>query len=152
MSTWVTTYIALGSNLDDPTSQLRRAINALDQLPHSILVAKSSLHSSKPVGFVKQPDFINAVVCLKTQLLPEVLLSHLHAIEQAQGRVRLPEQRFGPRTLDLDLLLYGDQIIQMPNLTVPHYAMYDRPFVLVPLNEIAPDLVLPNGKRVKECL
>lgn len=141
------TYIALGSNLNQPKQQLNQAIQALAQLPASQLMATSSFYQSKPLGPQDQPDYVNAVVCLNTELSPLDLLDHLQQIEQQQGRVRL--RRWGERTLDLDILLYANLQMQSERLTLPHYAMTDREFVIVPLFEIAPDLVLPNGTALK---
>ncbi|MFU2088652.1 2-amino-4-hydroxy-6-hydroxymethyldihydropteridine diphosphokinase [Avibacterium avium] len=141
-------YIALGSNLATPVQQLENALQALQQLPHSQLVAVSHFYQSKPLGPQDQPDYVNAVACLATALAPLDLLDQLQRIEQEQGRVRL--RRWGERTLDLDILLYGDEIIQSERLTVPHYDMQHREFVIVPLYEIAPNLTLPDGKNVAD--
>ncbi|POY44963.1 2-amino-4-hydroxy-6-hydroxymethyldihydropteridine diphosphokinase [Avibacterium gallinarum] len=141
-------YIALGSNLATPVQQLENALQALQQLPHSQLVAVSHFYQSKPLGPQDQPDYVNAVACLTTALAPLDLLDQLQRIEQEQGRVRL--RRWGERTLDLDILLYGDEIIQSERLTVPHYDMQHREFVIVPLYDIAPNLTLPNGKNVAD--
>ncbi|MFZ7256647.1 2-amino-4-hydroxy-6-hydroxymethyldihydropteridine diphosphokinase [Avibacterium avium] len=141
-------YIALGSNLATPVQQLENALQALQQLPHSQLVAVSHFYQSKPLGPQDQPDYVNAVACLTTALAPLDLLDQLQRIEQEQGRVRL--RRWGERTLDLDILLYGDEIIQSERLTVPHYDMQHREFVIVPLYEIAPNLTLPDGKNVAD--
>ncbi|MFU2077046.1 2-amino-4-hydroxy-6-hydroxymethyldihydropteridine diphosphokinase [Avibacterium endocarditidis] len=141
-------YIALGSNLATPVQQLENALHALQQLPHSQLVAVSHFYQSKPLGPQDQPDYVNAVACLTTALAPLDLLDQLQRIEQEQGRVRL--RRWGERTLDLDILLYGDEIIQSERLTVPHYDMQHREFVIVPLYEIAPNLTLPDGKNVAD--
>ncbi|MFZ7134764.1 2-amino-4-hydroxy-6-hydroxymethyldihydropteridine diphosphokinase [Avibacterium avium] len=141
-------YIALGSNLATPVQQLENALHALQQLPHSQLVAVSHFYQSKPLGPQDQPDYVNAVACLATALAPLDLLDQLQRIEQEQGRVRL--RRWGERTLDLDILLYGDEIIQSERLTVPHYDMQHREFVIVPLYEIAPNLTLPDGKNVAD--
>ncbi|MFZ7201756.1 2-amino-4-hydroxy-6-hydroxymethyldihydropteridine diphosphokinase [Avibacterium avium] len=141
-------YIALGSNLATPVQQLENALQALQQLPHSQLVAISHFYQSKPLGPQDQPDYVNAVACLTTALAPLDLLDQLQRIEQEQGRVRL--RRWGERTLDLDILLYGDEIIQSERLTVPHYDMQHREFVIVPLYEIAPNLTLPDGKNVAD--
>lgn len=141
------TYIALGSNLNQPKQQLNHAIQALAQLPNSQLVAISSFYQSKPLGPQDQPDYVNAVVCLNTELSPLDLLEHLQQIERQQGRVRL--RRWGERTLDLDILLYANLQMQTERLTLPHYAMTQREFVIVPLFEIAPDLVLPDGTPLK---
>lgn len=141
-------YIALGSNLHTPLEQLKRALNALAQLPQTQLMAVSSFYRSKPLGPQDQPDYLNAVVEISTALSPLALLDELQRIENEQGRVRL--RRWGERTLDLDILLYGDEIIQTERLTVPHYDMHNREFVIVPLAEIAPNLILPNGQKLAE--
>ena len=140
-------YIAIGSNLDRPVDKARTAVRALADLHDSELVRVSSLYSSKPMGPADQPDYINAVALIRTTLPPLALLDALQAIELEHGRVR-KENRWGPRTLDLDVLLYGDQVIDTPRLTVPHYGMKIREFVLYPLQEIAPDLVLPDGETL----
>lgn len=144
-------YIAVGSNLAEPILQAKQAIEALKQLPQSQFIAASSLYSSTPMGPQDQPEYINAVVVIDTQLSPLALLDCTQAIEQEQGRERKAE-RWGPRTLDLDILLYGDEIIDSPRLTVPHYGMKVREFVLYPLDEIAPDLSLPDGTKLSDLL
>ncbi|KLV06312.1 2-amino-4-hydroxy-6-hydroxymethyldihydropteridine diphosphokinase [Photobacterium ganghwense] len=144
-------YIAIGSNLADPISQARRAIDALQQHPDLTVVAVSSLYSSTPMGPQDQPDYINAVVAVDTELAPLALLDCTQAIEQEHGRVRKAE-RWGPRTLDLDIILYGDLIHQCERLTVPHYGMKVREFVLYPLAEIAPELILPDHTRLQSLL
>lgn len=144
-------YIGLGSNLSSPVQQLRRAIAELAQLPETRLVRISPLYCSHPVGPAGQPDYINGVASLDTRLAPLDLLQGLQAIEQAHGRVRDAE-RWGPRTLDLDLLLYDDEMIDLPQLQVPHPEMVRRSFVLYPLADIAPELVLPTGQHLKELL
>lgn len=141
-------YIALGSNLHTPLEQLKRALNVLAQLPQTQLMAVSSFYRSKPLGPQDQPDYLNAAVEISTALSPLALLDELQRIENEQGRVRL--RRWGERTLDLDILLYGDEIIQTERLTVPHYDMHNREFVIVPLAEIAPNLILPNGQKLAE--
>ena len=140
-------YIALGSNLANPQAQLTAALQALNALSDSRLTAVSSFYQSKPLGPQDQPDYVNAVACLETSLAPLVLLDELQRIEHEQGRVRL--RRWGERTLDLDILLYTDHIIQLERLTVPHYDMHQREFVIIPLVEIAPYLVLPNGQSIQ---
>ena len=141
-------YIALGSNLHTPREQLKRALKALAQLPQTQLMAVSSFYRSKPLGPQDQPDYLNAAVEISTALSPLALLDELQRIENEQGRVRL--RRWGERTLDLDILLYGDEIIQSERLTVPHYDMHNREFVIVPLAEIASNLILPNGQKLAE--
>lgn len=141
-------YIALGSNLNTPVEQLNNALQAISTLPNTRLIAVSSFYQSKPLGPQDQPDYVNAVAQIDTELAPLALLDELQRIENEQGRVRL--RRWGERTLDLDILLYGNEIIQNERLTVPHYDMQNREFVIVPLFEIAPDLVMPNQKSLAE--
>ncbi len=147
MTAAVRACIGLGSNLGEPERQLRRAVAALGALPDSRLLAVSSLYRNPPMGPADQPDYLNAVALLETALEPEPLLDALQAIEGAQGRVR-DGTRWGPRTLDLDLLLYGDRRIDGRRLRVPHPGLAERAFVLRPLAEIAPGLVLPDGRAV----
>lgn len=140
-------YIGLGSNLESPIKQINKALTALNELPKSQLIVHSSLYLSKPMGPKDQNDFINAVANLSTQLAPIELLDCLQQIELEQGR-ELCEENWGPRTLDLDILLYANQVINHPRLRIPHYGMKEREFVLIPLNEIAPELKLPDNSRV----
>lgn len=144
----VVAYIGVGANLCEPKAQVLRAFDALAALPNCQLLTRSSLYQSKPMGPQDQPDYINAVAALETRLAPLDLLDALQQIEQQQGRVR--NRRWGERTLDLDMLLYGEQSIQHPRLTVPHYGMTQREFVLLPLAEIASDLILPCGTALVE--
>ena len=139
-------YIGLGSNIDQPAVHLARALVALDQLPSTRLTKRSSLYQSSPQGPPNQPDYLNAVVALTTALKPLILLNHLHSIERRQRRVRL--QKWGPRTLDLDILLYGKMTYRSSRLTIPHPMLHKRNFVLVPLNEINPDLLIPGKGQV----
>lgn len=141
-------YIGLGSNLDNPPLQLAHALQALSQLPNTRLVATSALYQSAPVGPQHQPDYLNAAVALDTELAPLMLLDHLQAIETAQGRVRI--ERWGARTVDLDILLFGSEIINNPRLTVPHPYLTQRSFVLYPLADIAPHLQLPDGQWLQD--
>ncbi|WP_421856831.1 2-amino-4-hydroxy-6-hydroxymethyldihydropteridine diphosphokinase [Marinomonas sp.] len=143
-------YIGLGSNLENPVAQLDRAIDALKKHDDLKNLRVSSIYGSKPVGPQDQPDYINAVASFDTALLPIELLDLLQSIEQSQRRVR--ERHWGPRTLDLDLLLYGQQTIQLPRLTVPHPFMLERGFVIKPLSDLAPNMLLANGKTVTEQL
>lgn len=142
-------YIGLGSNLEDPLAQVMRAFDELADIPQTSLLARSSIYSSHAVG-PEQPDYINAVALLDTQLEPLALLDALQAIEQAHQRVRI--QYWGPRTLDLDLLLYDDQNINLKRLTVPHPYLTQRSFVLYPLADITPDLHLPDGTPLADLL
>jgi 2-amino-4-hydroxy-6-hydroxymethyldihydropteridine diphosphokinase len=129
-------YIGLGSNLDEPQEQLHSAINALRELPGTSLTAVSAFYSSESLS-PGQPRYTNAVAALDTELVPLDLLDSLQSIEAAQGRER--KERWGPRTLDLDILLFGDRLIDIPRLKVPHYHMHARPFVLYPLAELVPE-------------
>ena len=138
-------FIGLGANLGDPEAQVRRALLALAGLPGTRLIAASSLYRSAPVGYAVQPDFVNAVAQVETRLGAGALLRELLATEARFGRVR--EFPNAPRTLDLDLLLYGDRVIAEPGLVVPHPRMHERAFVLAPLAEIAPDTVIPGKGR-----
>lgn len=146
----VSAFIGLGANLDDPRAHLLRAIDELAHLPYTSLTAKSSLWRSAPVGYADQPEFVNAVARLDTDLEPEALLGELQNIELAHGRKRCFAN--APRTLDLDLLLYGDEARATPKLTLPHPRMHDRAFVLEPLLEIAPDLSIPGHGSARACL
>jgi len=144
-------YVGVGSNQAQPIEQAKQAIKALQSIAKTSVVTSSSLYASKPMGPQDQPDYINAVVALETHLSPMALLDALQAIEQSQGRVR-KENRWGPRTLDLDILLYADQCIDNERLTIPHYGMKVREFVLYPLLEIAPELRFPDGSLLIEAI
>lgn len=139
-------FIGLGSNLAEPSVQLAKAVVGLAGLPGTELVAQSPFYRSRPVGPQDQPDFVNGAVWLRTTLSPLTLLDHLQDIEQAHGRERL--QRWGPRTLDLDLLIYGDETLTEPRLTVPHPELPNRDFVLQPLLDLNPALALPDGTSI----
>lgn len=141
-----TVYIALGSNLDNPLAQLKQAVSSLKKLAHNVEV--SPFYGSKPLGPQDQPDYVNAVAKFETDLTAVGLLDALQSLENAQGRVRL--RHWGERTLDLDILLYGHQQIRTERLTVPHYDMHNREFVIVPLYDLSPDLVLPNGEKIAD--
>ncbi|MBI6549436.1 2-amino-4-hydroxy-6-hydroxymethyldihydropteridine diphosphokinase [Xenorhabdus lircayensis] len=140
-------YIAIGSNLADPLQQVHNALAALETIPDTAFVVRSSFYRTKPMGPQDQPDYLNLAVALDTLLSPETLLDHTQAIELTQGRVR-KDERWGPRTLDLDIMLFGDHIINTERLTVPHYGLKQREFMLYPLAEIAPDLVFPDGETL----
>ncbi|SEK64234.1 2-amino-4-hydroxy-6-hydroxymethyldihydropteridinediphosphokinase [Atopomonas hussainii] len=144
-------YIGLGSNLAEPRQQLQNALSALMQTDGISHVECSPLYISDPLGPADQPRYVNAVARLTTTLAPLELLDVLQRIEQEQGRVR-KEQRWGPRTLDLDILLYDQQCIDEPRLTVPHYHMQARAFVLYPLADLAPELLLPDGQSLQTLL
>ncbi|MCG8710670.1 2-amino-4-hydroxy-6-hydroxymethyldihydropteridine diphosphokinase [Brenneria sp. 4F2] len=144
-------YLALGSNLAHPLQQANAALTALDNVPQTRLVRCSSFYRSRPLGPQDQPDFLNAVAELETELDAERLLDHTQRIELEQGRVR-KSHRWGPRTLDLDILLFGNQVIRTERLTVPHYDMKNREFMLYPLAEIAPELIFPDGEPLSSLL
>jgi 2-amino-4-hydroxy-6-hydroxymethyldihydropteridine diphosphokinase len=134
--------IALGSNLENPEDQVRRGFDEIAALPETKLMARSALYRTAPVGYKDQPDFVNACALVETALAPRALLDNLLAIEERHGRVRsIPN---GPRTLDLDIVLYGDQRIHEPGLTVPHPRAHERAFVLKPLLDVWPDAVIPG--------
>lgn len=144
-------YIAIGSNLASPLEQVNAALKALGDIPESRILAVSSFYRTSPLGPQDQPDYLNAAVALKTTLAPEELLNHTQRIELQQGRVRKAE-RWGPRTLDLDIMLFGNEVINTERLTVPHYDMKNRGFMLWPLFEIAPELVFPDGTILENLL
>ena len=146
----VVACVALGSNLDDPRAQVMRGFEALAALPRTLLCARSRLYRTAPWGMLDQPDFINAAARLETLLPPRALLDALRGIEAGAGRVR--GERNGPRILDLDLLLYGDQTIDEPNLVVPHPRLHERAFVLLPLADVAPELEVPGQGRIRDLL
>lgn len=139
-------FIGLGSNLKDPAVQLAHSVAELAALPETTLVAQSPFYASKPVGPQDQPDFVNGVIWLNTTLNAHVLLDHLQHIEQAHGRERL--RHWGPRTLDLDLLIFGNQTLSDDRLTVPHRELPNRDFVLQPLLDLNPLITLPDGTSI----
>jgi 2-amino-4-hydroxy-6-hydroxymethyldihydropteridine diphosphokinase len=145
-----TVYIGLGSNIDSPREQLERAFSEITALPQTELIARSACYRTPAWGITDQPDFINAVVKIKTMLAAPVLLDALLAIEQAHQRVRT--LRNGPRSLDCDILLYGTHQINTQSLTIPHPGLTSRAFVLAPLTELEPDLILPEGQAIKDLL
>ena len=145
-----TAYVGLGSNLQQPLHQLLKAFDALSTVPRTQMLARSSLYRSAPVGKTDQPDFVNAVAALRTGLAPGELLQALLQLEAQQGRVR--SEPNAPRTLDLDLLLFDAQIIHQPGLDVPHPRMHERAFVLMPLAELDPKLIIPGRGAVAELL
>lgn len=144
-------YIGLGSNLDNPQLQLTTALAGLDDIPDTTLVKYSSFYRTKPVGPGNQPDFINAVALLNSGLTARQLLGRLQSIENRHGRIR-DGRRWGPRTLDLDMLMYGNEIINEPELMVPHPEIRHRNFVLIPLLELAPDIRIPDLGRADDLL
>jgi 2-amino-4-hydroxy-6-hydroxymethyldihydropteridine diphosphokinase len=148
---WHPAFVALGSNLDDPAMQVRRAFAALSELRSTRLVRQSSLYGSKPMGPVAQPDFVNAVAGLLTALDVTEFFAELRQLEHALGRAPARE-RWGPRRIDLDLLLFGDLTLRAAELQLPHPGIVERNFVLYPLAEVAPELLLPGCGRVTELL
>jgi 2-amino-4-hydroxy-6-hydroxymethyldihydropteridine diphosphokinase len=150
MAAWVPAYIGVGSNLGEPRAQVLAAFDALARLPRTKLTARSRLYRTRPYGPVQQGDFINAVAKLETRLTARELLDGIRRIEAGAGRIR--DARWGPRTLDLDLLLYGGERIDLPELTVPHPGIAERGFVLAPLIDVAPHLEVPGAGRVETLL
>lgn len=150
MNPRATVFLGLGSNLEQPLVQLSRALREVHEIPSTSLVRVSSFYDTVPIGLANQPNFVNAVAELQTQLNPSELLNYLIEIEAAHQRVRTV--RDGPRTLDLDILLYGDICMNEPMLTIPHPRMHERAFVLWPLAEIAPELAIPGRGYVLELL
>jgi len=151
MTTYSTVYVGLGSNLEHPIHQVKQALLTLDTLPRTHLETHSALYCGPPLGPQNQPDYINAVAILKTLLPPLTLFHELQAIENKQGRVR-QTKRWGPRTLDLDMLLYENKQLNTPQLTLPHPGLYKRAFVLFPLYDCVPNLVLPNEQRLSDLI
>ncbi len=143
-------FVALGANLEDPVKQVRQALSELDAIKRTRVLAASSMYRTAPVGYADQPDFINAVAKLQTGLSPRELLDALHVIESRHGRRR--SMRNAPRTLDLDLLLYGTLVMREEELTLPHPRMHERAFVLMPLAEIAPDVPVPGQAPLSRLL
>ncbi|HRQ72150.1 MAG TPA: 2-amino-4-hydroxy-6-hydroxymethyldihydropteridine diphosphokinase [Phycisphaerales bacterium] len=139
--------VGIGSNLGDRSAAIERAVLAMATLPGTRLVARSSIHETEPVGPVPQGPFLNAAVVLETALAPLDLLDAFLAIERSLGRARTAGERWGPRIIDLDLLLYGARVESGPRLTLPHPRLHERSFVLEPLAEIAPDAVVPGTAR-----
>jgi 2-amino-4-hydroxy-6-hydroxymethyldihydropteridine diphosphokinase len=145
-------FVGLGSNLDDPASQVRRALDAMRAQPDLRLVRHSRMYLCAPWGPVEQPAFVNAVAQLETRLSPQRLLQRLLEIERALGRVRAAETRWGPRVIDLDLLMYDEVTCKDTRLSLPHPHLHERAFVLAPLNELAPRFVVPGRGPVADCL
>lgn len=143
-------YLALGSNLRTPTRQIHQAMHLLKSLPHTTIKKKSQSLISKPCGMRSQPLYCNAVVLIDTKLPPHTLLRYCQTIERHKGRIR--KKRWGSRTLDIDLVLYGTQVIKTPTLTIPHPRLCERDFVLVPLLNISPKATLPNRRSLAAVL
>jgi 2-amino-4-hydroxy-6-hydroxymethyldihydropteridine diphosphokinase len=144
----VTAFLGLGANLQDPAAQVRRALEELAGIPQSRVLSHSPLYMSPPLGPSDQPDYVNAVAALETHLDPFLLLGELRALETRHGRQR-DGSRWGPRTLDLDILLYGDRVLDTPELTLPHPGLHERAFVLYPLSDVAPQLQIPGRGSVR---
>ena len=145
-------YVGLGANLGDREGTIRRAVALLAATPGVEVLRVSALRETEPVGYADQPRFLNGAAALATELGPRDLLERLLAVELELGRVRGEGPRFGPRAIDLDLLLYGEEVVDEPGLTVPHPRLAERRFVLEPLHELDPALALPDGRRVSELL
>lgn len=141
-------FLGLGSNLEAPIEQLQTARNTLANTKRISEIIFSSLYQSPPMDLQNQPDYINAVMEIETDLSPLELLAITQAVENEQGRIR--KERWGARTLDIDILLFGDEIVDLPNLIIPHYGMTQRAFVLCPLFEIAPDLTIPTYGKLAD--
>jgi 2-amino-4-hydroxy-6-hydroxymethyldihydropteridine diphosphokinase len=148
----VIAYVGLGANLGDRESTLRRAVELLDAGPGIDVVGVSSFRETDPVGYADQPRFLNAAVALETELPPRALLERLLSVERVLGRVRDGVPRYGPRSCDLDLLLYGRETVDETDLVVPHPRLAERRFALEPLAELDPELQLPDGRRVEDLL
>ena len=146
------TYIAIGSNLGDRERTIESAVRSIGDLDATAVVRVSAIIETEPVGPDGQGPYLNGVLGVRTRMRPRALLDALMEIERAHGRDRDREQRWGARTLDLDLLIYGDEIIDEPGLSVPHPRMHERSFVLIPLCEIAPDLEIPGRKKTPRAL
>lgn len=150
MNPLIHAYIGIGANLGDPVAQVLKACTRLaSDIPSTSLVSRSRLYRNPPMGPQDQPDYVNAVACVGTRLSPRELLVELQRTEEAFGRSR-DGTRWGPRLLDLDILLYGDAVIDEPGLHVPHPGAAERSFVLIPLQEVAPDLVIPGHGSVRD--
>jgi 2-amino-4-hydroxy-6-hydroxymethyldihydropteridine diphosphokinase len=147
----VRAYVGLGANLGSRRETLEEALRLLEDIEGVAVVARSTLRETDPMGVVDQPRFLNGAVALDTELAPEELLEALLAIERRLGRIR-HGTRWGPRTIDLDLLLYGDQVVDEPGLDVPHPRLRERRFALEPLAELDPGLVVPGAGKVSELL
>jgi 2-amino-4-hydroxy-6-hydroxymethyldihydropteridine diphosphokinase len=145
---WSPAYIALGSNIESPLEQIQRGLEHVSRLPSTLLIAHSGVYQSAPLGTVEQPEFINAVAGVLTQLAPLELLRALKQLEQSLGRQQ-PIVRWGPRSIDLDLLVYAHAQIASAELTIPHPGITERNFVLYPLLDIAPDLLVPGRGKVR---
>jgi len=146
-----TAYVAIGSNMNGPVTQVERAVEAIARATHCDVVARSSLYRTAPVGFEDQADFVNAVCAVETEFSPHQLLEFLLRTEDEHGRIRRDVSN-GPRVIDLDLLLYGDRVIAEDDLIIPHPKMHERGFVLVPLAEIAPRTIVPGVGAISDLL
>ncbi|WP_457914658.1 2-amino-4-hydroxy-6-hydroxymethyldihydropteridine diphosphokinase [Candidatus Hartigia pinicola] len=144
-------YIIIGSNMGEELQQSQQAINALNSIPKSHVSKISSVYRSKPLGPQNQSDFLNVAVSLETEVEPEILLDYIQDIEADFGRVR-KDERWGPRILDLDIMLFGNRIINTPRLTIPHNGLKEREFMLYPLSDIAPELIFFDGETLSDRL
>ncbi|CAL1329029.1 2-amino-4-hydroxy-6-hydroxymethyldihydropteridine diphosphokinase [Candidatus Providencia siddallii] len=144
-------YISIGSNLGDPLKQTLQAITALNLLPSSSIIKTSSIYKTKPLGKIKQSDFLNMVILLESNLEPEILLDYIQKIEFNLGRIR-KNDKWAPRTIDIDIMLLDNKIINTNRLTIPHYGLKTREFMLYPLNEINPTIKFPDGELLSKRL
>ncbi|MXP51162.1 2-amino-4-hydroxy-6-hydroxymethyldihydropteridine diphosphokinase [Pantoea sp. SoEX] len=145
-------YLALGSNINNPIYQIKSALAELDKIPQTKRIVTSKFYLTQPYGFKNQPNFINIVVSMHTNLSPEILLKFIQNIERMQGRIRDNNLHWGPRNIDIDIILFGNLMINSNCLTIPHYDMINRAFMLIPLVQIAPNITLPNGESIKNIL
>jgi 2-amino-4-hydroxy-6-hydroxymethyldihydropteridine diphosphokinase len=145
-------YLGLGTNMGDRDAQLRAAVAAIAAIPATTLLRQSPIYESKPWGKTDQPDFLNMVVEISTQLEPHTLHRHLEKIERDMGRDRETSEKWGPRPIDIDLLLYGTRTLKTASLVVPHPRMWERHFVMRPLADLAPDLTIPEGMPISSLL
>ncbi|WP_028777617.1 2-amino-4-hydroxy-6-hydroxymethyldihydropteridine diphosphokinase [Shimazuella kribbensis] len=150
MSKRIIAYLGLGANLGDPLSQLQQALALLHHSQGISVRQISSLYETSPVGYVDQPNFFNLVAEIDTVLPPSQLLCATQRVEQCLHRVR--KERFGPRTMDVDILLYDQRIVEMPELTIPHPRLLERAFALIPLYELAGEMTIPSGQKIKEAI
>jgi len=151
-SSQTTAYLGLGSNLGEREANMAAAIAEIERIPGTEVLRQSQVYESKPWGKTDQPDFLNMVVEVTTRLEPHQLMRHLQHIEKELGRDRESEEQWGPRTIDIDLLLFGDRTLRTASLQVPHPRMWERHFVLKPLSELAPQMVSPEGIAITELL
>lgn len=145
------TFLSIGSNLNNPLKQVNLAIDTITKLPHTKIINKSKFYRTAPYGTIKQPDYLNAVIQLNTKLDIETFFEYTKKIEKQYNKFD-KKVRWGPRIIDLDILIFGQLVINTQRLTLPHYDMYNRAFVLIPLMDIDPKLILPNNKKITDMI